>query len=357
MNSPLVCAIKGGSSALVRALIGQGAMVSVDTSDGRTALFMAMQKGNADMAMALLEAPDGRMDGTVSFVWSDKGQNLVHAAVQGGSAACLALVLQLGADADHRDRAGTTPLYRAAEASNSECMMMLLRAGADPAKVISSALKEGGITVSASPALPSPFPAATGATTAAASAGSDGDEVPEATRLLLDRAMRLLQREASGKRQKDGDADGAPASSSSGASAAAAAGSGAASADSGMAMDFADLAAALASVVQSASSTRPRESHRRQPSPPPPPAASAQSPAPKGPLARLMAQPIAAPSPGWEPTASQGAAPAAAAASRAATGSMRQPQLGQAATGATSSSSSSSAAAATGTWKLPPPPG
>jgi len=255
-SSPLVCAVEGGSAAAVRDIIAAGAMVSVDTSDGRTPAFVAMERGDVDVLYALAAAPDAETESSAMFVWSDRRENLVHAAVRGGSADCVAAALNTGADVDHVDAQGATPLFRAAEHASSECMLMLLRAGADPAKVISSALRQRGIQA---------FDGAdhAGGAGGAAAAGS----VARSTRLLLGRAVRLLEQEATGKRARSGPSGDAgttpgvaPASASSSSSAGGLAGESGAGddGDEGTAMDLSDLAAALASVVQTASgSARP----------------------------------------------------------------------------------------------------
>ncbi|KAA0162833.1 hypothetical protein FNF31_03097 [Cafeteria roenbergensis] len=254
-SSPLVRAVQGGSAATVRKLLERGAMASVDTQDGRTTTFLALERGDHAVLQALLAAPDGASASNILFVWSDRGENLVHAAVRGGNAACLALVLGLGAEPDHFDSKGATPLFRAAESSNSECMLMLLRAGASPELVVSSALRLRGLPESAE---------------------AGHRQVAESTSILLDRAMRLLQREASGKRARlatDESSSSGAAGSSGGA---AAAGAAVGRQDSvGGSMDLEDLAAALASVVQSASGMdgpKPRPSARSralaQPAPP-----------------------------------------------------------------------------------------
>jgi hypothetical protein len=238
-DSPIICAVQGGSSKLVKRMIERGAFATSAQEDGRTALFLALCQGNKDMVDALLSAPDGHSPEVIAFHWLDTGENLVHAAVKGGNVECLAAVLALGAEPDHRDNGGVTPLFKAAEASSSECMIMLLRAGADAASVVETAMGARGFSLD-----------------------TDG----EAVQLLVERAMRMLEQEATAKRQK-GPTESASASSASAASEPSPSSklARAYSDESSGAMDLSDLAAALSTVVQTATGVRPPVGFRARP--------------------------------------------------------------------------------------------
>ncbi|MGY0633505.1 ankyrin repeat domain-containing protein [Luteimonas sp. A478] len=125
--SPLADAVASGNAAEVRRQLESGTNPETPGSDGASLLVWAIDRGLVDGAMALLEGgadpnhPDA--DGTTP----------VHAAAFADDAALLRAVLAHGGNPDVRNPVtGASPLAASILNRNAEPMRILLEAGADP---------------------------------------------------------------------------------------------------------------------------------------------------------------------------------------------------------------------------------
>jgi ankyrin repeat protein len=186
---PLLDAVKRADAAAVRALLRGGANASVAQSDGLTALHVAAQAGNLEIARLLLEArADVRAETRIG------AYTPLHLAAGGGHADVVGALLDAGADPAARTTStGVTALHLAAKAMDGEAAVAaLLRRGAPV-----------DARESASGQTPLMFAAATGhdaVIRALLAAGADpslGTEVVDVLqRLVVDRAAQGRLREA-----------------------------------------------------------------------------------------------------------------------------------------------------------------
>lgn len=123
----IVDAALHGDHEAVRSMLKQGADVNAARGDGLTALHVAADRGDAELASMLLYA--GANAASVTRIGS---YTPLHLASRTGSAAVVRVLLKAGADASARTTTtGVTPLHLAAESGNAEVVNLLLDRGAD----------------------------------------------------------------------------------------------------------------------------------------------------------------------------------------------------------------------------------
>ncbi len=127
-DDPVADAAMRGDLPTVLELLANGADVNAAQGDGMTALHWAAERGDAEMAAALLTA------GANTVAVTRIGQyTALHLASTSGSAEVARLLLAHGAPVDRRTTGGgTTPLHLAAGSGNPDLVAALLDAGADP---------------------------------------------------------------------------------------------------------------------------------------------------------------------------------------------------------------------------------
>jgi ankyrin repeat protein len=127
-GQPLVDAAKRGDAAEVRALLRAGADPNAAQGDGLTALHVAAQAGNLEIARLLIDARANVDVGT-----RIGGYTPLHLAAQAAHAEVVAALLAAGADANVAAMpSGATPLHLAARAIEGEAAVRaLLEGGAD----------------------------------------------------------------------------------------------------------------------------------------------------------------------------------------------------------------------------------
>lgn len=128
MPQVLLEAAQGHKDAL-RLLIERGADINARDKDGKTALMLAVQNRNADLARALLK----------NGARIEDGASMLMAAVDGNAPQTAKALIDYGTDVNIRDRNGMTALMRAVEYNvdrnkynpRIETVRMLLEKGAD----------------------------------------------------------------------------------------------------------------------------------------------------------------------------------------------------------------------------------
>lgn len=114
--------VKHGDVAAVASALAEGA--AINEIDGVTALYIASENGNAEMARLLIDqGADVNLPGKFQ-------RAPIGAATKGGHAEIVKLLLDNGADPDQSVKS-QTPLHMAAENGCLECVMHLVDAGAD----------------------------------------------------------------------------------------------------------------------------------------------------------------------------------------------------------------------------------
>ncbi len=122
---PLVDAARDGDTAVVRALLAQGAGVDATEGDGTTALHWASYRDDVEIVELLLDA-GADVDAT-----NDLGATPLWTAGQNGSAVMVRRLLTAGANPNLALLAGETPLMVAARAGAPDVVDLLLTHGAE----------------------------------------------------------------------------------------------------------------------------------------------------------------------------------------------------------------------------------
>ena len=123
-DQPLADAARRADWGAVRALVEQGADVTVRQGDGATALHWAAYWDEADLADLLIRA------GADVNAANDLGVTPLWAASENGSAPMVRRLLDAGADPDAPLLSGETPLMTAARVGAADIASQLLHAGA-----------------------------------------------------------------------------------------------------------------------------------------------------------------------------------------------------------------------------------
>ena len=145
-DSPLLDATKQGDVAAVRALLADGADPNVAQGDGLTALHLAAQGGNLEIAEVLLGA--GAM---VEAQTRIGGYTPLHLASGGGHASVVGALLEAGANAGAvATTTGVTPLHLAARAFGGEGAVKALLEHGAPANAKESAAGQTALMFAAS---------------------------------------------------------------------------------------------------------------------------------------------------------------------------------------------------------------
>jgi ankyrin repeat protein len=121
-------AAAGGYAERVREdLRLQPDLAAARSPDGWTALHLAAHFGHTEAMQALLDAGAGVHARSAN----DLANHPLHAAVAGGNAGAVSLLLSRGADVNAIQHAGWTPLHGAAQAGHLEILRLLLEHGAE----------------------------------------------------------------------------------------------------------------------------------------------------------------------------------------------------------------------------------
>ena len=124
--TPVADAARGGDLAAVRALLARGEDANAAHGDGMSALHWAADRGDAEMAAALVHA-----GATVDAVTRIGLYTPLHVASTAGHAEVVELLLGAGADAmASTSTSGVTPLHLAAASGNVGALAALLDHGA-----------------------------------------------------------------------------------------------------------------------------------------------------------------------------------------------------------------------------------
>jgi ankyrin repeat protein len=121
-DSPLLDATKQGDVVAVRSLLAEGADPNVAQGDGLTALHVAAQEGNLEIAEVLLDA-GARIEAQTRI----GGYTPLHLASGGAHASVVGALLEAGANTGAvATTTGVTPLHLAARAFNGEGVVKAL---------------------------------------------------------------------------------------------------------------------------------------------------------------------------------------------------------------------------------------
>ncbi len=126
-GAALVAAAERGDGAAARALLAQGADVSVAAGDGMTALHWAAHHGDAALAAALIKA--GARTDAKSRVG---GYTPLHVASRSGSGAVVKALLAAGANVNASTETGAYAMHLAAASGSAEAVSALVAAKGDP---------------------------------------------------------------------------------------------------------------------------------------------------------------------------------------------------------------------------------
>ena len=120
----IIEAARSENRAVVAGLVGQGADLNAQGTDGSTALAWAAIRGNTDIAGLLLRA------GADPDLTNHYGIGPISLAIENGAKGVIRLLLENGADPDVARESGETPLMTAARMGQVDIMKLLLDRGA-----------------------------------------------------------------------------------------------------------------------------------------------------------------------------------------------------------------------------------
>jgi len=127
--TPLFSAAEQGDVAVINALLDFKADTSLKGWWSQTPLMLAAQKGHVEAVRALLTHASNRADPNVVGGWND-GTALFNAIVS-GNADLVSLLLDNGANANHIDKDGCSPLHAACAEGRLDICLLLASRGSD----------------------------------------------------------------------------------------------------------------------------------------------------------------------------------------------------------------------------------
>jgi cytohesin len=125
-RSALSLAVEDGNAPLAAALIGAGADPNGEEAGGLRPLHMVRRGEGAELARLLCEA------GADPNAQDDRGRTPLHWAAMFGWPETVRVLLEYGAQVDTVDEKGRTPLDRAKPSRHREAIALLMEAGARP---------------------------------------------------------------------------------------------------------------------------------------------------------------------------------------------------------------------------------
>ena len=123
----IVDAAERGDVAAVRALLKQAADASAARADGLTALHVAAERNDAELASVLLTA-GANLRATTRL----GGYTPLHLAGEAGATAVIKALAAAGADVNARTTTGATPLMFAAASGSADAVNLLIELSAEP---------------------------------------------------------------------------------------------------------------------------------------------------------------------------------------------------------------------------------
>ncbi len=124
-ETSLQAASREGNLKIVRALLEQGADVSLSDMKGLTPVRVASINGNAEVVKVLIQF------GTDVNVGESHRRTAIHMACHSGHAEVVRVLIQLGADFNITDSRGWAPIHMACYSGNAEVLKTLLEHGVD----------------------------------------------------------------------------------------------------------------------------------------------------------------------------------------------------------------------------------
>ncbi|KAK9480909.1 ankyrin repeat-containing domain protein [Lipomyces japonicus] len=119
-----------GSLPLLELLLGLDPDLSKQTSAGQTPLHYAVSRSRYDVAVKLLEAYAG-----AARIKDRQNQVPLHRAAAIGSIPLIELLIKYKSPLNTSDRTGWTPLFHSSAEGHGDAAIVLIRAGADTAKL------------------------------------------------------------------------------------------------------------------------------------------------------------------------------------------------------------------------------
>ena len=124
-RQPLHQATQNEHTLTVKLLLTKGAEVNAQDENGITPLFIAAQKGNADIVSLLLDS-----EADTSLNTFESCRQPIHQAAQEGHLKVVDLLVSKEADVSAEEKDGATPLWLAAQDGHSSIVSFLLERGA-----------------------------------------------------------------------------------------------------------------------------------------------------------------------------------------------------------------------------------
>lgn len=126
-QTALMLAAERNHRDIVQKLLRRGAKPNLKNSNGKTAIFRAVDEGSLDVVREMID-PQWGID---IFSLDEDHRTLLHAAAEKGTVETLLLLHEKGLDANCRDSIGMTPLHEACKHGKLEAGQYLLDIGAD----------------------------------------------------------------------------------------------------------------------------------------------------------------------------------------------------------------------------------
>ena len=125
-RTPLCLAVSGGHVGAAVALMAAGADVGLRFNPGESVVHAAARKGYVEILRAAIEH-----GADVNAANNPNKRRALHWAAMYNDVETMGVLMEVGADIEAREQAGSTPLHSAAGYDSLEALMMLLKHGAD----------------------------------------------------------------------------------------------------------------------------------------------------------------------------------------------------------------------------------